>query len=77
MKRAKPTPLSPQEFRSLSGWSVYKMSRETEIPTGSLRCYLKEPTHPSYREPKPYINHLFGLLYERVCKTETAMEAQP
>ncbi|TAE15495.1 MAG: hypothetical protein EAZ94_04355 [Oscillatoriales cyanobacterium] len=59
--------LSPQEFRKLTGWSVYKISRETGIPLQTLYCYLREPGAPGYREPKPQITLLFGLLHKVLC----------
>ncbi|MDB9514777.1 hypothetical protein PN499_26595 [Kamptonema animale CS-326] len=58
--------LTPKEFRQLTGWSVYKMARESEIPLPSLYNYLKEPEDPAYREPKPFINRMFGLMYESI-----------
>lgn len=58
--------IDPKTFRALTKWSVYKMARETDIPLHSLYNYLKEPTDPKYREPKPYINRLFGEIYFRL-----------
>jgi hypothetical protein len=60
--------LTPREFRALTGWSVYKMERETQIPLGSLYCYLKDADDPTYREPKPFVKRLFGELYLRCCR---------
>ncbi len=60
--------LTPREFRSLTGWSVYKMERETDIPIASLYRYLKDSDDPTYREPKPFVNRLFGELYLRCCR---------
>jgi hypothetical protein len=60
--------LTPREFRALTGWSVYRMARETEIPLKSLYCYLKDVDDPTYREPKPFVNRLFGELYLRCCR---------
>lgn len=56
--------LTPKEFRQLTQWSVYKMARFSEIPIGTMYCYLKDATDPYYREPKPYIKKLFALIYE-------------
>lgn len=58
--------IDPKDFRELTKWSVYKMARETDIPEQSLYNYLKEPTDPKYREPKPYIKRLFGEIYSRL-----------
>jgi hypothetical protein len=60
--------LTPREFRALTGWSVYKIERETEIPLGSLYCYLKDEGDPNYRAPKPFVNRLLGELYLRCCR---------
>lgn len=58
--------LDPKTFRQLTQWSVYKISRETEIPLHSLYNYLKSETDPKYREPKPYIKRLLGEIYLRI-----------
>jgi hypothetical protein len=56
--------ITPSEFRALTGWSVYKMSRVSDIPLQSLYNYLKSPDDPRYREPKPFINRFFAVLYQ-------------
>ncbi len=56
--------LTPKEFREMTKWSVYKMARVSMIPEKTIYAYLKEPTDPYYREPKPYINRLFALIYQ-------------
>jgi hypothetical protein len=56
--------LTPKEFRQLTKWSVYKIARETDIPQDSIYNYLKDPSDPKYREPKPFVNRLLGLLYQ-------------
>jgi hypothetical protein len=58
--------ITPKEFRDATKWSVYKMARETDIPLYSLYNYLKDPSDPKYREPKPYINRLFGEIYQNL-----------
>lgn len=58
--------LDPKTFRQLTQWSVYKISRETEIPLHSLYNYLKAESDPKYREPKPYIKRLLGEIYSRL-----------
>lgn len=58
--------ITPKEFRQLTTWSVYKMSRETAIPLQTLYSYLKNPGDPGYRESKPFINRLFGELYQKL-----------
>jgi len=60
--------LTPKEFRELTGWSLKKISRETEIPLFTLYGYFKEPGDAHYREPKPFVNRLFGELYTHYCK---------
>jgi hypothetical protein len=56
--------LTPKEFRELTKWSVYEIAKEADIPQDSVYNYLKDPSDPKYREPKPYINRLFGLIYQ-------------
>lgn len=58
--------LDPKTFRQLTQWSVYKISRETEIPLHSLYNYLKAESDPKYREPKPYRKRLLGEIYSRL-----------
>jgi hypothetical protein len=48
--------LSPAEFRRLTGWTVAKMARASNIPLYSLYNYLKDKGDPKYREPKPFVN---------------------
>jgi hypothetical protein len=55
--------LDLKTFRELTGWSVYKIHRETDIPLQSLYNYLKDKADPKYREQKPYIKRLFGEIY--------------
>lgn len=56
--------ITPSEFRALTGWSVYKMSRASGVPLQSLYNYLKSPDDPRYREPKLFINRFFAILYQ-------------
>jgi hypothetical protein len=56
--------VTPREFRTLTGWSVYKMSHASGIPLYSLYNYMKSEDDPKYREPKPFINRLFAILYQ-------------
>jgi hypothetical protein len=62
--------LTPAEFRQLTGWSVYKIHRLTDIPIHSLYNYLKSPEDPNYREPKPFIKRYFGLIYQHYLLSE-------
>jgi hypothetical protein len=59
--------IDPKTFRALTNWSVYKIARETDIPLQSLYNYLKDPTDPKYREPKPYIKRLLGEIYSHLA----------
>jgi hypothetical protein len=56
--------LTSKEFRQLTQWSVYKMARVSSIPEKTIYAYLKDSADPYYREPKPYINRLFALIYQ-------------
>jgi len=58
------TSLTPREFRNLTGWSMYKMSHASGIPLYSLYNYMKAEDDPKYREPKPFINRLFAIIYQ-------------
>lgn len=58
--------LDPKSFRERTKWSVYKISRETDIPLQSLYNYLKDESDPKYREPKPYIKRLLGEIYSHL-----------
>ncbi len=62
-KITSPRHLDLKTFRSLTNWSVYKIARETDIPLQSLYNYLKDPTDPKYREQKPFIKRLLGMIY--------------
>ena len=58
--------LDPKTFKQLTQWSIYKISRETDIPVYSLYNYLKAESDPKYREPKLYIKRLLGEIYSRL-----------
>lgn len=58
--------LDLKSFRRLTKWSIYKLSRETGIPLQSLYNYLKEPSDPKYRKPKPYIERLLWEIYSHL-----------
>jgi len=58
--------LTPREFRNLTGWSMYKMSHASGIPLYSLYNYMKAEDDPKYREPKPFINRLFSIIYQMI-----------
>lgn len=65
-KKTEKVYLDPKTFRELTKWSVYKMSRETDIPLYSLYNYLKDESDPKYREPKLYIKRLLGEIYSHL-----------
>lgn len=58
--------LDPKTFKQLTQWSIYKISRETDIPVQTLYSYLKVESDPKYRKPKPYIERLLGEIYSRI-----------
>lgn len=57
-------PVTPKEFRKLTGMSIAQISIKSNVPVETLKKWFAGEDSKRRTEPPPYINNYFGYLLQ-------------